>query len=130
VLALGALGAPGALDGCSSDCERSDEVVRWEGGITDASGSEYQSSPRSGPLLHFPAGRRYSLAHGLSSEPGHVEIWLAFSETGSLAPSAGNQSIVDVVDREQIVVKNDTCAEFWLWLLATRSLIGADAGSD
>ncbi len=118
-LAFAALGTA-----CSSTCNRGQgDTLDFTGGIT--AGDEYQSSPRGGPYLEFPSGRRYRLVHGLTNPPtpGTIEIRLGFEPSGNLADTAGNQAILDSVDAESIVIENDTCADFFLYVYARGSAI-------
>jgi hypothetical protein len=136
VVAMVALTA--SASGCSvlSTCDMSDEPAQvYTGGMTV--GGYYMSSPWEGPLLSFPAGKRYELVHGLGCTPWEVHVELSFSEQGaagssSVAPSAGNMSILERIDDKVIVVKNDTCSDMYLLVTAAApdcSLVdgGADA---
>jgi hypothetical protein len=80
------------------------------------------SSPWSGPLLWFPGGKRYNIKHGLGCTPRQVAIWESFSENGtslgSIAPAAGNMSLVQSVDACEIRIKNDTCSDFFVLVTA------------
>lgn len=84
-------------------------------------GQEYATSPISGPYVYFPSGIRLDLQHGLGKEPVFVDFWVSFNETGELTPSAGNQSIMLARDAESILVKNDSCEDFYLWAYARSS---------
>jgi hypothetical protein len=119
--------------GCSTlnACEASDdEPVAYKGGIT--ADGYYLSSAWSGPFLSFPAGKRYALYHGLGCVPMHVAVWVSFSENGagegsSMAPSAGNMSIVEAVTEQYIQVKNDTCSDMYL-LVEASGCLPSDGG--
>ncbi len=137
-LARAALIAPLALGviACSPPCETaSTEAVDFLGGEVVGTKTTYESSNWEGPYLHFPGGKRYRIHHGLGTTPVAVLTYLAFDEHplpgGNVSESAGNQSVIERVDDEVIVVRNDTCAEFWLRVVAlTRGAGGSDAGTD
>lgn len=131
VLALGAL----ATCGCSQvaqTCDTSDNGNPsdvYDGGTVQ--GGTYMSSPWVGPLLHFPGGKRYDLVHRLGCTPRDVSVWLAFSQGGTsggdLAPSAGNMSLVQVIDDKVVRIKNDTCSDFYVLVTAS---CGGSGGAD
>jgi hypothetical protein len=136
-----AIGASALLSvgGCNAECGDS-QTIRYDCedcGMTDEAGTFYQSSPITGPLLHFPPQRTYELVHRLNGIPGDIDISLSFRERGSadhplnLSPSAGNQSIYSVnPEAGTITVTNDVCAEFYLYVTArvTPSSTTADGG--
>jgi hypothetical protein len=55
--------------------------------------------------------------------------WLAFSDHGSLAPSAGNETILEKNDENSFAIKNDTCSEFYIWVRADRMPESSAAGA-
>ena len=122
---------------CSPPCNtaESDPVRHSGGSVSD--GTTYATSPWEGPYLHFPPGRRFQLEHHLGVAPPVVLTYLAFDERplpgGNTSESAGNQAVIELVDDEIIQVRNDTCAEFWLRVVAMTgpgALPPADAGAD
>jgi hypothetical protein len=126
--------------GCATTCDKEDleKEIRYSGGTVDASGTTYETNPWTGPYLHFPAGRRYVIEHRLGAVPPAPDLFVAFEEHplkrkdgNNVAPPAGNQVVIEWVDEEIIQVRNDTCSEFYLRVVAT---IGAaptaDAGVD
>jgi hypothetical protein len=129
---LGAL----LLTGCP--CGREDSTIAYQGG-TAAAGT-YQSSSWEGPWLHFPGGRRYLLAHRLGQVPASVTAYLSFKEypgpegnpdgePGNASQATGNMALIEQVDAENIVVRNDSCSDFYLRVVAQASA-AADAGTD
>ncbi len=116
-IALGAC----ALLGCGAACDTSDDANlpdRYTGGTT--TDGTYESSPWKTGLLPFPGGKQYQLVHHLGFTPALVEIFLAFSADGErVAPCAGNSCLARCVDDEMIWIKNDTCAEYWIRVVAT-----------
>lgn len=118
--------------GCSPPCETSaSEPVSYDGG-TRANGV-YETSPIDGQYLHFPGGRRYALRHGLETQPQVVNTYVAFEEyplkENNISEAAGNQAVIEIVDSEVVQVRNDTCDDLYMRLVATGSS-PADAGSD
>jgi len=94
-------------------------------GIVD--GKTYRSSNFGGPYQYFPANRTISLEHGLGAIPYSVQLWVAFSAMGTLAPAAGNMAELRGADGDnepalnetRIAVHNDTCTDFYLWVVAS-----------
>jgi hypothetical protein len=118
--------------GCSPPCETStSEAVTYDGG-TKANGV-YESSAINGQYLHFPGGRRYALRHGLSTTPQVISIFVAFEEyplkENNFSPAAGNQAVIEVVDSEIVQVRNDTCDDLYVRVVASGGGV-SDAGTD
>ena len=113
------------LLGCDTSCDKEDEdPVVHTTGITSPACTSYQSGRFDQPYLEFPKGRRLRFPHGLAQVPVLVKSYLAFEKTpldtehGNTAESAGNQVIIEAVNDEFVVVRNDTCEEdFWLRLV-------------
>jgi hypothetical protein len=133
-LAAAVLLASGVV-GCQPDCGEK-QTIRYEQGVTDPTRTVYQSTSIVGPWLHFPGRRTYELVHNLRTDPVEVSISLAFEERGeNLAPSAGNQSVYKVDSAKHLInVTNDTCGEFFVYVVARAApdpgMVGADAGTD
>jgi hypothetical protein len=106
--------------GCStSTCDRSPEQVVFCGGTVR--GNFYESSAWDQGYLYFPPARTIHFLHKLQALPAGIEINLAFDDHGfRLAPTAGNQAIIEAVTVETIDVKNDTCSDFYIRLSAER----------
>jgi hypothetical protein len=129
---LGALLGAAALAAC--DCGReSGEPVYYAGGIRDAALTWYESSDLYGTWLHFPAGRRYRLVHGLVAAPDEVLLYLAFredplreGETGNITPASGNAALVEAVEEDYVQVRNDTCSEYYLRVVARVGSVPSD----
>jgi len=123
--------------GCSAlgPCDRSDDgnpAVPFRGGtVVDGS---YMSSDWTGPFLPFDGGQRYALEHGLESTPRWLECWVSFGSggvgDGSMAPAAGNMCVVQEVNEEVIVIKNDTCSNMYVLVLAGAPWGGARSPSE
>jgi hypothetical protein len=88
------------------------------------------------PYQYFPPARTITFWHNFGSLPDY-EISLAFSGNGSLAPTAGNQALIECMDDHVFQVKNDTCSDFYIWVTLRASgrpktticQIDADAGT-
>ncbi len=115
--------------GCSrtSTCSRDADSVIVSQSKALVDGNTYHSAPVGGPYQYFPPARTLTFEHGLGAVPYAVQFWLAFSERGTLAPSAGNITELKNLDDTQpaitdqtISVYNDTCSDFYLWVVAMR----------
>jgi hypothetical protein len=112
-LLVACLSGCGALDNCP---EGLSEPVRITTGTSDRDALTYESVGWSGPLDAFPAKSALVFEHGLGFTPALVEPYLSFkpegthdADGGSVALTAGNQSLIDCVDSSVIVIRNDTC---------------------
>jgi hypothetical protein len=139
-----------ALSGCGPTCKRDpgDPPVVYEDGKTSPSKLHYMTGSFEDRFLRFPGGRTYRLEHQLGRSPARLTTYVSFSECplqegddcscsscgGGFSESAGNQAIIEDVNDEFILVRNDTCAEFYLRIEATSGdydLESApDAGAD
>ncbi|MET0791879.1 MAG: hypothetical protein ABW061_10195 [Polyangiaceae bacterium] len=126
LLALTALSSL-ACQSTTSTCSRDTDLVTVlpPDGIVD--GKTYRSSNFGGPYQYFPPNRTISFEHGLGVIPYSVQLWVAFSSEGTLAPAAGNMAELrgadgdsePALDQTRIAVHNDTCTDFYLWVVAT-----------
>jgi hypothetical protein len=103
--------------------------VEVKDGIKD--GTTYESASPNGPFLDFPPATTIRFFHGLKvnghkAHPTVMQVMLAFSPYGSLAPSAGNESIIETIDDDKVDVKNDTCSDFNIWFVAGNPVVGPD----
>lgn len=132
-LALAVIVLSGASYGCSStsSCSRDEDHIDV-GGFVNADGTTFtsidttklQSSDGTLPsFTYFPANRIVTFHVGLSGYPTDVNVFLSFSAEGdaTVAPAAGNQSLIRKRSKDEIVLRNDTCSEFWVWLTASTS---------
>jgi hypothetical protein len=118
--------AVAATLGCAPACDTGEasEPQRFTGGTTK--NGIYETSGWSGGWLHFPGGKRYDLVHHLGFSPAVVDVSLSFSESGvgdrvqadTAAKAAGNSGEAEIVNDEYVRIKNDTCAEFWVRVVA------------
>jgi len=125
------------LTGCP--CGREDSTIAYDGGSAEA--GTYESSSWQGPWLHFPGGRRFVLAHHLGQTPASVSVYLSFKEypgpgsnfddePGNSSQAAGNETVIEQVDAQHIQVRNDTCSDFYLRVVARDAPAAGDAGTD
>ena len=129
LLVMLALGAAGS--GCSAAaCDTSDDgnpPTLHEGG--KVFNGIYESSSAHGQLLHFPGGKRYDLVHHLGFEPLVVLMYWSFHQTGiavdaqsedagTLTLASGNSALTQLANARTIRVKNDSCVEFFLRVVA------------
>ncbi len=84
------------------------------------SSAELEALP---PYTYFPANRVITFHVGLIDTPTDINPYLSFSpeRDATVAPAAGNQSLIRRFNKEQIVLRNDTCSEFWVYLTASTS---------
>jgi len=143
-LALGAamIALAVASSACSStsSCSRDEDHIDV-GGFVNADRTMFSSvDPEKLPLLdggklpddvpgpvpsftHFPANRNITFHIGLRDIPLVIDPKLSFVPDGdrTVAPSAGNQSLIRKYSKDEIVLRNDTCSEFYVWLTASTS---------
>jgi hypothetical protein len=121
-LLLSAIAIVAALtaEGCGPSCQPTDRVV--EEGIRDLEGPvrTFQTSPPEGPFLPFEGGTMLRIRHGLGIQPENVHVTLSFTERpleaykGGSSQAAGNQAIVLRQDGDEVAVKNDSCANYFV----------------
>ena len=125
--ATAALAALALLCQPGCDCGREGiDPVYYAGGIT--SGNRYESSSLYGTWLHFPGGRRYRLLHELPSAPTDVSVYIAFREDplpGNVSRATGNVALIEAATDEYVQVRNDTCSEYYVRVVAE---VGAGSG--
>lgn len=117
------------VTGCGTCDTGGQKAIEFNGGNSSPETGEYETSKPFGEYLHFPAGRRFDLMHGLGAAPSNVTAFLSFERTpggesdsdnadddntGNFAPAAGNQFVIECIDEERVRVRNDTCAESYL----------------
>jgi hypothetical protein len=123
------------VGGCSEldNCPNAQaDVVATSGTTTRTSTPElssYESSAPDGPLLPFPAKTRLRLQHDLGFTPLYVHSSLSFDPNGtagagSITAGSGNPALIDCKDDHSILVRNDTCEDFYIYV--TASWIGSN----
>jgi hypothetical protein len=72
---------------------------------------------------YFPTNRIIKFHVQLAGYPTTISPYLSFSPDGdrTIAPCAGNQCLIRKRSKDEIVLRNDTCSEFWVWLTASTS---------
>jgi len=116
-----------ACQSTTSTCSRDADLVTVHASEGIIEGKTYRSSNFGGPYQFFPPNRTISLEHGLGVIPYSLQLWVAFTATGTLATAAGNMAELrgadmdtePALDETRIAVHNDTCTEFYLWVVAT-----------
>jgi len=106
------------------DCGREDDdPVYWAGGTTH--GYTYESTGLHDTWLHFPGGRRYRLLHELRATPISVSVYLAFVQHplpedagGNISAATGNVALIEAVTDEYIQVRNDSCSNYYVRVVA------------
>jgi hypothetical protein len=128
--------------GCSSTstCSRDEEHVDAYGYVNEDRTIFSSADPEKLPLLvggklpdgvagpvptftYFPANRIVTFHIGLTDIPTTISPYLSFSPDGdaTVAPCAGNQCLIRKRSKDVIVLRNDTCSEFYVWLTASTS---------
>jgi hypothetical protein len=113
------------------------EAEEYTEGSVSPSGQIYQTTLVGEEFLPFPSGHTYDLVHGLGVAPASYQAYLSFvprlTEDGdpfdpfnpnNLSTAAGNQLVVERWDDEVIRIRNDTCADFYVRLVAFADLSG------
>jgi hypothetical protein len=127
------------VPGCGTRCDRrlDEDPVRYTDGRTRD--GVYETAPPAGPYLVFPPGRTYRLVHDLGGEPRIALAWLAFEArpldgepaSGTIA-AAGDQVTFEALTDDHVDVRNDTCSDVFLRVVASEPLFAEpnDAGTD
>jgi len=135
-LFVASLGLALAPSSCRTSCSdnASDEDEVWEGGIVDREQGVYQSGPWNGPWLEFKPQKTYTFPHGLGGEPRILQAYVGFQREPlgpdrNTSEAAGNVAIWEQVDKDVVVVRNDTCQKFYLNVVLANPA-SADAAGD
>jgi len=134
LVAVALIAALLSCSGCSSvsSCNRDEDHIDVYGYV-NADGTVFSSvDPRSLEVVdggtppsftYFPANRIVTFHVGLVGYPTGIHPYLSFSPDGdaTVAPCAGNQCLIRKRSKDEIVLRNDTCSEFWVWLTAATS---------
>src|SRR5258708_377184 len=109
--------------GCSTSCDtdpKDNPPEVYTGGVGDPLTETYESTSSTGSPLPFPGGKQYFLVHHLGFTPATLEIDVGFNSTGDdLAGCAGNTCVHPCANSELIWIRNDTCADFLVRVVAT-----------
>lgn len=137
LFALAMLALPvwlGTQNGCGPSCYPSERVVST--GIRYTAGAQrvYMTSGPEGPFLPFEGGTVLRLRHQLGTNRLLVQVKLSFSEHplasggGGSSFAAGNQAVVQREDADEVVVKNDSCANYYIRVLVEGDIADGDGG--
>ena len=131
---LAAVGGCGQFGPACDTSDNSNPATPYEDGT--ARDGTYMTSPWTGRLLLFEGGKRFDLHHKLGCTPRHIDMYESFNEqglaAGTVAPCAGNMCELQRVDQTGILVKNDTCSDFYLLVVASSPDcdLNLDGGTD
>ena len=110
--------------GCGTCDTGGQQPIEFNGGKPNPAEGFYETSKPFEEYLHFPAGRRFDLMHGLGAAPYSVQGFLSFERvpgegsgddnTCNFAAAAGTQLVTECIYEERVRVRNDTCAEGYL----------------
>jgi hypothetical protein len=120
---------------CDTD-PASNPPADYRGGTKHGEGESaaYETSGPDEAHLNYSAGAQYRIYHQLGGRPMSVELWVSFSATGidggNEAPPAGNMTEVNAVNDEYIQVRNNTCADYYLRVVASRPILDGGAPED
>lgn len=133
LLAAVAIVAAITAPGCGPSCQPGERVV--DEGIRIEAGPyrEFQTSAPEGPYLPFEGGTMLRIRHKLGVVPGAPAIYISFTERpleaykGGYSQAAGNQAITLRHDAEEVAIKNDSCANYFIRVVIS-GLVVEDAG--
>jgi len=121
-LALAAASSLAQL-GCNTSCDNNPQdnpPEVYTAGIGNPATETYESSSNTEPPLPFPGGKQYFLVHHLGFTPAEVEITFGSADNGTdLNPCAGNTCVHPCINSELIWIRNDSCADFLVRVVAT-----------
>ncbi len=85
-------------------------------------------------MLHFPSGRTYDFEHGLGVCPSWIVPYISFvaepfaeenrGQLSNAAVAAGNEALIEDCNERTFRIRNDTCAEFYLRVVALSAALG------
>ena len=121
--------------GCGKLCDRdpNEPPVSYADGTVVNAGTPdatYETSGWPGPYLAFPPGRTYRITHGLGACPIKVDGYFAFDvlpvagsnagkQPSGSVPGGGNQFTIERVTPDTLDVRNDTCSDVRLRIVAS-----------
>lgn len=117
--------------GCSPCGIGPTKAQEYLDGHVSTSGLMYETSHVGDEFLHFPSGHSFDLVHGLGVPPTSVHGYVSFvprlTDDGdaydplrpnNLSEAAGNQMVVERWNDQVIRIRNDTCADFYVRVVA------------
>lgn len=141
ISAVAMLGIAGlaVAPGCGPTCPVSERVYA-DGSLTKGTNLiRYETSGPEGPFIPYEGATLLHIKHGLGVRPQVVQVFLSFAERpeevggGGSSAAAGNQAILLKQDENEIAVKNDSCASYWIRVVAivdTSASPASDASTD
>ncbi len=134
-LLAGSLVSSFTLIGCGLQCDRNpnEPPVPYKAGQATDAGKpwgSYETSGFPGPFLAFPPGRTYRIFHDLGACPKDVIAYFAFAESpvsgtssgpdrGGATVAAGNQYTIERTTPTFVDVRNDTCSDVYVRVVAS-----------
>ncbi|MCC6648768.1 MAG: hypothetical protein IT374_24785 [Polyangiaceae bacterium] len=120
--------------GCDTSPD-SNPPADFRGGevVTTSGGPVYRTSTAEGEHLNFAAGAQFRVHHQLGGVPQTVQLWVSFSAHGTTdgneAQPAGNMAEVLCVNEDFILLRNDSCGEYWLRVVASDPVAPMSTGA-
>ncbi len=105
-----------------SNCPDASPDITIETGTTVATARTYSSAPPWGPRDAFPAKTTLRFVHQLGFSPESVQSVVSFTAEGTnFVENTGNQGEWLCVDDDELVLRNNTCEDFYVVALAEGS---------
>lgn len=124
--------------GCGPTCQPSERVVESGERWSTSEHKVYRTSPLEGPFLPFEGATVLRVRHRLGISPQTPpHVLLSFSERpmqsggGGAAFPAGNQVVISNVSADEVTIRNDSCASYFIQVTVEADIIPTnDAGTD
>ena len=115
---------------CQTSCGTNNykDPVLYVDGRTRTEGDHqvYESTPINGEWLDFPGGRTFRLVHNFHNPNiTTLTLQIAFSSTpmtgdaGDIAFATGDVAVVEKMEPNALVIRNNTCSEQFLYVKIT-----------
>ena len=115
---------------CQTSCGTNNykDPVYYVDGKTRTEGDHqvYESTPINGEWLDFPGGRTFRLVHNFRNPNiTTLTLQIAFSSTpmtgdaGDVAFATGDVAVVEKMEPNALVIRNNTCSEQYLYVKIT-----------
>lgn len=108
-------------------------------GSTNYAAGTYETTAYDGEWLHFPSNRRFDFKHNLGTTNYSIAAsYVSFSSrpvpadgesATDISQAAGDMMIIEKRDANDLVVRNDTCSELYLYLKLRTDMNLPDAGA-
>lgn len=114
--------------------------MAYADGSTNHAAGTYETTAYDGEWLHFPSNRRFAFKHGLGTTNYSIAAaFVSFSSRPApagdenatdISQAAGDMLIIEKRDASELVVRNDTCSDLYLYVkLRTDGDYLPDAGA-